>query len=115
LVGQAARIDLNVVVKGEASVKEIFRVRTDGAAFAAQRAFPLPEIHGRTSILGKDEDGGRTVVNTEPAVQADFGPVTQEARRQHLRHALRATAQKVTSVEAAHGHLNDLGGPEDLQ
>jgi len=114
LVGQTANFDLGVVAKGKVGVKEICRVRTDGAAFAAQRAFPLPEIHRRSSILGEDEYGGWTAVDAEPAVQADVGPVPHQAWRQYLRRALPATTQKVPSAEVAHGHLNDQAGPEDL-
>ena len=72
LVRQAAGIDLSVVEEGGASVEELFRMGTDRTALTAQRAFPLAEVHHWTTILADHEYGGGTVVNAEPAIQADF-------------------------------------------
>lgn len=112
---QTAGFDLSVVGEGEGGFEKISRVWAGGTALTAQRAFPSAKIHRGTSLLIGNEYGGGTVVNAERAIRAGIWSGSQETGRQHPRRALRMTTQEIPSAEDAHGHLNDLEGPEDQQ
>lgn len=112
---QTAGFDLSVVGEGEGGFEKISRVWAGGTALTAQRVFPSAKIHRGTSLLIGNEYGGGTVVNAERAIRAGIWSGSQETGRQHPRRALRMTTQEIPSAEDAHGHLNDLEGPEDQQ
>lgn len=76
LMSQAANIDLNMMWEGDAGIEELVRIGTDQAALTAQSAFASSEIHRWPAMIAGHEYGGGTVVNAEPAVKADIGPMS---------------------------------------